>query len=166
MTEITVPPQTKQLHLLRDEIAKSVHRPWLFPTRGAVQGFMGTDPIMFVGERPSTGSFKGPAILLYTLLEDLGMSNSHLTDVIKSRGKVGEPFPSDISIHRRIFDREIDILRPRRIVAFGQKVYDLLQFALAGSDIVLRQVWHYSYLRRRPDRKDEFARQLKSSIKL
>ncbi len=110
-----------------------------------VQGFLGTGPIMFVAERPSTGNFGGVADrLLYRVLEGLGAADAHLTDVIKSRGLVRAPYPEDIGPHRRIFDKEIEIIRPKRIIAFGQKVHDLLQFSLAGSGIKIVQVWHYS----------------------
>ena len=140
--------QQQQLEHLAQEINAAIPNPWLFPTRGKVQGFLGTGPIMFVGERPSTGNFGGPADhLLYSLLEKFGAADAHMTDVIKRRGLVNAPYPDDIAPHRRIFDKEIEIVRPRRIVAFGQKVYDLLQFSLAGSEIKITQVWHYSKAR-------------------
>jgi len=33
-----------------------------------------------------------------------------VTHLAKSRGKVGDPYPDDIQPHRRIFDREIEIV--------------------------------------------------------
>ena len=155
----------RRLAALAEEISSTIPNPWLFPTRGKVQGFMGAAPVMFVAERPSTGQFGGPADhLLYTLLEKYGAANSHLTDVIKSRGKIKEPYPEDITPHRHIFDREIEIVRPRLIVAFGQKVYDLLQFSLAGSGIKVRQVWHYSYTRRGLDKPAAFEKQIQEAL--
>jgi uracil-DNA glycosylase len=71
-----------------------------------------------------------------------------LTDVIKSRGKVGEPYPNDIGPHKEVFDEEIDIVRPHCIIAFGQKAFDLLQFTLGGSDIRVYRVRHYAYASR------------------
>lgn len=40
--------------------------------------------------------------------------------VINSRGRVGEPYPEDIAPHRPVFDREVETVRPRLIIAFGQ----------------------------------------------
>lgn len=155
----------KQLEQLAVEVRDTIPDHWFFPSRGTVQGFMGTGPVMVVGERPSTGNFGGPADhLLYQVLEEFGAAESHLTDVIKSRGKVGEPYPDDMSAHRRIFDREIEIVRPGRIIAFGQKVYDLLQFSLAGSGIKITQVWHYSYTRRGQDKVAGFQDQMRRAL--
>lgn len=142
----------KQLELLGKEIRSDipnplkVPNPWLFPAVGEVKGFMGTAPVMFVGERPSTRKHFGHADeWLYSLLEKYGAANAHLTDIIKSRGRVKEPYPDDIGLHRRVFDREIEIIKPCLIVAFGQKVYDLLQFSLALLGIKIEQVLHYAH---------------------
>jgi len=154
----------RKLEALRKEILSTIPNAWLFPTKGKVQGFMGTSPVVFVAERPATGSFRGPGDRLYALLEKSGAANSHLTDVIKSRGKVGQPYPEDISPHRQIFDREMKIVRPHLIVAFGQKVYDLLQFSLAGSGVKIRQVWHYSYAARWHGRGAAFEKQIQEAL--
>lgn len=137
----------RKLEALRDEIMSRLPAAWLFPSVGNVQGFLGTSPVMFVAERPSTGGeFSGPGkTLLYPVLEKIGAANGHLTDVIKTRGRVDAPYPEDIATHRHFFDRELEIVRPRLIVTFGQKVYDLLQFFLAGRGIKIRQVTHYSH---------------------
>ncbi|MEK7656119.1 MAG: uracil-DNA glycosylase family protein [Elusimicrobiota bacterium] len=154
----------KQLEALCDQIHSSIEKPWLFPTRGAVQGFLGTGSVMFVGERPSTGNFGGPSdSLLYSLLEKHGVADAHLTDVIKTRGKVGEPYP-DMYGHREVFDRELDILKPRMIIAFGQKVHDLLRFCLAEKRTPIRTIWHYSYTRRGSDKVPRFEEQLKRAL--
>jgi uracil-DNA glycosylase len=153
------------LEKLAQDIERMIPNHWLFPTRGKVQGFFGTGLIMFVGERPSTGNFGGGAdLLLYRTLERLGAADSHLTDVIKSRGKVGEPYPEDMGPQRRIFDLEMEIIQPRKIITFGQKVHDLLQFFLAGSGVKIIQVWHYAYTRRGKAKIAEFERQMRQAI--
>ena len=92
------------LEELRDQIAASIPDSWLFPERGDVKGFLGPGPVMLVAERSSTGHFGGPSdYLLYSLLAKYGVGGAHVTDVIKSRGKVGEPYPTDMSPHRHIF---------------------------------------------------------------
>lgn len=101
----------RQLESLREEIISTIPKPWLFPTRGKVKGFMGAAPVMFVGERPSTRNFGVRAdSLLYSLLEKHGVADAHLTDVIKTRGRVKDPYPDDIGLHRRVFDQEIQIV--------------------------------------------------------
>jgi len=85
------------LEKLQKEIVADIPDPWLFPEHGRVKGFLGPGPLMIVAERPSTGKFCGPSdCLLYFLLEKYGATDAHLTDVIKSRGKVDEPYPADI----------------------------------------------------------------------
>lgn len=155
----------RQLEALRDEIMSRLPAAWLFPSVGSVQGFLGAGPVMFVAERPSTaGEFSGPGkSLLYPILEETGAANGHLTDVIKTRGRVDDPYPDDIATHRHFFDREIEIVCPRVIVAFGQKVYDLLQFSLAGRGIKIRPVWHYSYAARWGKRA-EFSTELRNVL--
>lgn len=122
----------EQLRAFRKKMLTTIPDPWLFPKVKRVQGFMGVGPVAFVAERPSTGPFASPADrLLYGLFETYGVENSHLSDVIKSREKVGEPH-FNMTLHRRVFDRAIEIVRPKLVIAFGQGVYDLLQFALAS----------------------------------
>ena len=157
--------QVKQLEILRAEIETTFTDAWLFPTRGLVQGFLGNGPVMFVAERPSTASFNNkPAILLYSLLEKHGVSDAHLTDVIKTRGKGGQPYPEDMAPHRHIFDREVEIVKPSIMIALGQKVYDLLQFSFAGSGIKVKPVWHFSATRYGSAKADTFDQQIKEAL--
>lgn len=158
--------KTRLLEKLRDEILGSIADAWLFPEHGNVKGFAGTGPVMLVAERPSTGRVGGPPRLLYSLLEKYSAGAAHLTDIIKSRGKVGEPYPADMGPHRRIFDRELEIVQPTLIVTFGQKVYDLLQFSLAGSGVTIRPVWHYAYARRGADKAIAFEKQISNALHL
>jgi uracil-DNA glycosylase len=159
---MTVPVhKVHELEALREEINATIRGAWLFPSVGQVKGFLGTGTVMFVGERPSTGKFGGPSdTLLYNILERHGVPNSHLTDVIKTQGKVRDPYPTDIAPHRRIFDRELEIVRPDLIIAFGQKVYDLLQFSFATSNFRICQVFHYSYTRYGAIKRSAFEEQL------
>ena len=149
---MTTDPRDKRLMQLKKKIEATIPNAWLFPvdsTLPSVRGFLGRGPIMCVAERPSTGTFPDRSVRrLYSLLDELGIADSHLTDAIKSRGKVGEPYPDDMRLHKEVFDEEIDIVRPRCIIAFGQKVFDLLQFTLADSGIQVYRAHHYAYARR------------------
>ena len=156
--------KTRLLEKLRDEILVSITDPWIFPQHGNIKGFLGTGPVMLVAERPSTGRVGGPPRLLYSLLEKFNAGAAHVTDIIKSRGTVGEPYPADMSSHRRIFERELRIVQPTLIVTFGQKVYDLLQFSLADSGITIRKIWHYSYARRGADKAIAFEKQIRNAL--
>jgi len=149
---------------LKHEIEERIEDSWLFPEQGPVRGFLGTGSIMFVGERPSTGQFPDPKVQrLYDVLVELGIADSHLTDAIKCRGKVKESYPSDLAIHKRVFDREIEIVRPRLIIALGNDAYRLILFSLADNGIPLRGVYHYSY-RFGPSPGEEFKRQVKEAV--
>lgn len=162
MSEIT---KIQQLELLRNDIEASITNAWLFPAREPVQGFLGTGPIMFVGERPSTGSFMDKqSLLLYSLLEKHGVPNAHLSDVIKTRAKARELYPQDMSPHWHVFNREIEIVQPRVVIAFGQRAYDMLQFSLSGPNIKLQQIYHYSYARRGKDKADALDEQMRLAV--
>jgi hypothetical protein len=117
--------KTERLKQLKKEIEATIPDAWLFPVDPAipkVQGFLGAGPIMFVAERPSTGKFPSRSDQrLYGLLDELEIEDSHLTDVIKSRGKVNEPYPEDMRPDKQAFEKEIEIVlspnaqkRPRR----------------------------------------------------
>ncbi len=161
----TINEKLSQLELLRNDITSTISNWWLFPTSGKVKGFLGTGDIMFVGERPSTGEFGSRSdLLLYTLLEKYGVADAHLTDIIKTRGKVGERYPDDIAQHRRVFDREMEIVKPRLVIAFGQKVHDLLLFSLANTGVRVQLTWHYAYTRRGKDKKVEFENQIRQAL--
>lgn len=145
----------EQLEKLKEEIKKAIPDYWLFPLgeeflRGGpgskVRGFLGAAPIIFVGERPSTGKFPTHADrLLYRLLEKFGIPDAHLTDIIKSRAKVTDEYPADLNPHRLIFSREIEIVRPKKIIAMGGKAYRALQFGFSNLGVKIVQTLHYAH---------------------
>ncbi|HWN96748.1 MAG TPA: hypothetical protein VNT99_17095, partial [Methylomirabilota bacterium] len=102
---------------------------WLFPAEGLVQGFMGTGPIFIVGDQPSKSEWPSEhpnRRAFYGLIGKLGVSNAHLTDLYKKRGKCGAlkaGLPDDFHEHVRLFRKEIEILQPTQIVALGNLAY-------------------------------------------
>jgi uracil-DNA glycosylase family 4 len=159
--------KSEELKVLRAEIEEKVEHPWFFPQEGRVNGFLGTDPIFLVGERPATGkSLNSSGKFLYRLLEKYNAYNIHITDVIKSSGKVRDPYPSDISFHKSIFEREIEIISPTLMIALGQTVYNLLLFSFANSGIEIKRIWHFSYTRYGKDKEFRFENQLRESLKI
>ena len=107
---MTVDSRHERLLQLRKTIEATIPDAWLFPVDSKVpprvQGFLGRGPIMCVAERPSTGkTFPDSSIRrLYHLLDELDIADSHLTDVIKSRGRVNAPYPEDLRPHKEAFD--------------------------------------------------------------
>ena len=121
---------------------------------------------MCVAERPSTGkTFPDSSIRrLDHLLDELDIADSHLTDVIKSRGRVNEPYPEDLRPHKEAFDEEIAIVQPRCVIAFGRKVFELLQFTLADSDMKIYPVHHYAYARRGANAAAAFEERFREAV--
>ncbi len=123
-----------------------LHGPWFFPPdESGVKGFFGTGSIVFVCPRPSTGSFADTASrLFYKLLKEHGFSDAHLTDMVKCRRKAGKMSSVEIQNCLPFLIREIDILKPQRIVAVGNDVYRELKGLLEN----VIQICHYSYAHR------------------
>ncbi len=122
---------------------------FLFPEDNGVKGFYGSNKIMIVGLQPSTGKFgnKGDR-LLYNLLKDLNLCDCHLTDIIKSRSIDNNSENNNLMVHRKIFDNELEIIKPKVVIALGDKVYNLLLFYLADKKIELYKTYHYAYIHR------------------
>ena len=126
---------------------------WRFPVQEPVQGFLGTDPIFIVGDQPSMsvwGTLHPCRKAFYETLEALGLANAHLTDLYKKRGQPSElknGLPRDFHDHLSFFRREIEILKPARIVALGRLADRLLRQHIADLEPVIRPpVWHFSYV--------------------
>lgn len=124
---------------------------WRFPEEWPIRGFLGNGPLFIVGDQPSTS----PWDLLhpnrrafYDLLLRLGLSNAHLTDLYKKRGRSGalkRGLPADFEIHLKLFRDEIEILRPTRIVALGREAHNLLKTNVPEIMPILRRMWHFAY---------------------
>jgi hypothetical protein len=104
--------RTELLQQLQQRITTEIKDAWLFPQRRAVSGFLGTLPLVIVGWRPSLSPFPdtGANRLFYDILTEYGIENAHLTNVVKSRGRTGEPDPEDFVLHEEIFRRELEIV--------------------------------------------------------
>jgi len=116
--------------------------PWLFPPdEFGVNGFFGTGDVIFICPRPSTGSFDDPASkLFYQLLRKHDFSNAHITDMVKCRSKAGKVSEKERKNCVNFLMKEVEILRPRTIVAVGNDVYNELKGRF--HDII--KVLHYS----------------------
>ena len=122
-------------------------RLWFFSSESGVDGYLGVDPVMFVGIRPSTGKggFAQPTFnAFYDLLKRHGFAHAHVTDLVKESMQVG--YPSDEQIERNwpYFLEELAVVDPAVIVALGWWVFNQLQKRLKRS-LPLVRVTHYSY---------------------
>ncbi len=142
---------------------------WTFPGQGAVMGFFGVRGLMMVGDQPSTAPWPEThpsRILLYETLVKLGVPDAHLTDVIKRRGTRSESrkaLPEDFRLHIEILRREIEIVRPDRIVALGRLAEQLLLEHVPEVRKDVRWAWHFAY-GTRPGKADGFEASLRAAI--
>lgn len=126
---------------------------WLFPAEKTIQGFLGTDPIIIVGDQPSESQWNEShphRRIYYDTLKKVGASNAHLTDLYKRRGKpnsLEEKIPDDFGQHLEFFERELEILKPARVIALGQLAYKLLRVNFPKLKD-LGQMWHFAYVSR------------------
>jgi hypothetical protein len=143
---------------------------WTFPRQGPVMGFFGAGRIMMVGDQPSTDPWPEchpSRVLLYGTLIQLGLTDAHLTDVIKRRGKSSESrklLPCDFEEHASVFRREVEIIDPKRIVAFGYTAERLLRGRFSEVSPMVRRVLHFSHAARWK-RELEFVEQLRAAIR-
>jgi hypothetical protein len=125
---------------------------WRFPTENFVKGFLGTAPLFIVGDQPSTSQWNASnpkRRALYDLLPKIDAANAHLTDLYKRRGLSGalkDGLPEDFQQHINFFRKEIEILRPTRVVALGHHAYQLLAQHTPELKPILKRVWHFSYV--------------------
>lgn len=154
------------------------NRVWLFPRGGTeeatkylegdlgkrVMGFWGTgekpdsnDVIMIIAERPSVGHRNNPKQFdrklgrFYELLEKNDLSNSHLTDFIKTRATIGYDsrkqqkmkfYEFEFDEHLPFLKKEVDIIKPNKVIALGEKTYQW--FAICKSFFNLKAKLFYA----------------------
>lgn len=115
-----------------------------------VAGYLGTDPVMFVGQRPSTGRggfsrlATGGGSGFYPLLIDYGFKNAHITDVVKESARAGTPPLEQVERNWPFFQEELEIIRPQVVVALGGWVHWVLEQRIPYL-IPFERIMHYSY---------------------
>ena len=138
---------------------------FFFPTHEGVQGYLGTDPVWFVGQKPSKGGpdFPDRAVtLLYETLADYGFENVHITDITKERGPVPSGWKKipveEVERMRPYFRREFELLHPSVLVAMSQYVYNALKYMEATDGARLEYVPHYSWAIRTNENQAQFVK--------
>jgi hypothetical protein len=161
MIPIPLPP-AQLLHELQQRITTEIKDAWLFPQRRAVGGFLGTGPIVIVGWRPSHSPFpdEGANRLFYDILTEYGLENAHLTNVIKSRGRKGDPDPEDLPVHEEIFWRELEITSaPYAVAPMGNEYYDRIAALLLARGVKpIARLPQYASMNYGPDQVAAFRR--------
>jgi len=115
---------------------------------------------MFVGLNPSKGHFpSGADRMFYRLLRSRDFSNAHLTDAVKVKAtarEVAMVFADAelMRLSRGYLSEEVEILRPRLIVALGKKAYTLVrrwlpEFPSERVKLVHHYSWAYRWRRKR-----------------
>jgi hypothetical protein len=142
-----VTDKQRRLRELKQRMEEHFSKLWFFTDEGGrVDGYLGTEPVMFVGIRPSTG--KGglaPQALgyFYRLMIEYGFSQAHVTDVVKEQMETGLPSPEQVERNWPFFLEELRIVEPKHVVALGGWVFDTLRRRL-DSPVPIR-ITHYSY---------------------
>ncbi|HEX8891654.1 MAG TPA: hypothetical protein VF779_21070 [Pyrinomonadaceae bacterium] len=151
------------------EVIESHSGWWRFPDEEAVQGFLGTDPIFIVGIRPSTSEW-GPSHphrrFFYDFLAKIGAANAHLTDIYKRRGHSNDvevESEKDFNDHLLLFRKEIEILRPTRIISMGVESRNRLRWHMPELESIVKEEWHYMYAIR-SGRRSEYELKMRAAI--
>jgi len=147
-----VDEKIRQLRALKAEIEEKLEDPWFYPSQGGVDGYLGTGPVMIVGQRPSTGGGelggRGPSAVafqaFYGSLKRSGFENAHLTDLVKERKKVGTLSEEELDRNWPFFASELSVVAPILVVALGG---DVLEPLVRRIDRIVPfwRVTHYSY---------------------
>lgn len=146
---------------------------WFFPRLNGVKGWQGTGDVFFVGAAPNFGRFPTEADkFLYDQLLANGFGDAHMADILKTRARNEDvdDLLRDANLMRRYqeyFQRELEILRPRLVVAFGSKTESVLKNWQAHGIPVpqVTRIWHYVYpfrfnAQKRESKKAEFSGQM------
>ena len=151
MATVFIENKKESLRKLADDIS-SRESWWLFPSEGPIQGFMGRGPVFIVGDQPSQSEWppQHPCRrAFYDTLQQVGLTKAHLTDLYKKRGEpsaLKHGLPTDFPEHLNLFRHEIEILKPKLIVALGELAQRLLIQNLPEWDIPIPRIWHFSHV--------------------
>lgn len=140
--------------LITRDLGSQGHQSWFWPRWNGVSGFEGTAPITFVALNPSMGHFPSRADqLFYECLAKNGLADAHLTDVLKCKARnadVSAILADDalMNLHQQWLLAEMQIIRPRLIVAVGlTDTFNVLAKWFPG-DGSLRAIPHYAWAKR------------------
>jgi len=131
----------EKLERLKKKIQSKIgkERTWFF-NKITVQGFLGTNPVVFLALNPSKGNVKLSKNrfptrwdrIFYSLLIKYGLENSHITDFIKvkmTEKEVKKKLKDERFLKRQLnyLLDEIKIIKPKIIVTMGGKCQNLVE---------------------------------------
>lgn len=127
---------------------------WFFEDdSGRIAGYEGTEPVMFVAQRPSGGTSRGKGIAksnthrpggFFSLLVEYGFKHAHITDLVKESMKAGLLWTDQIDRNWPYFQEEVAIIQPTILVAIGGEVHGILKRKM-GNRIPIEKMVHYAY---------------------
>jgi hypothetical protein len=81
---------------------------------------------------------------LYAALLRHGAANAHVTDYVKSPGRVSDEWPDDLEADAELFEQEVAIVQPTLLVALGDRTFFTLRHFAAMRRIPLHLTMHYT----------------------
>jgi len=124
---------------------------WFHESLLGVDGYLGTGPIMFVAQRPSTATTNTPAFQrFYKLLREYGFAESHVTDLVKERMTAGSISKKQLDRNWPFFMRELSIVQPSALIAMKSDVFRTLS-KRPGHELRILKMLHYSWRNGSPD---------------
>lgn len=147
-----------KIHLECFEMDTQFKTAWFFPEYNRVKGYLGIARLIFAGINPSAGQFSSKQVLFfYDCLNEFGLHNVHITDIIKSRmsnsqlvglksnkelyNKVLAKNIKWLKREMKIIDRNLDV----RIVGIGKDAHDILKFYFKDK-VANKWLHHYSWV--------------------
>lgn len=132
--------------------------------------------IMFVGEEPSNESIgngfirpfisdKGSSAFFHECLYEAGLYNKTMP-YFTNFFKFSSHEESALKYNSQVFLKELSDLKPRTIIALGNKVYDILSKLSENMDISLLKLEHPAYIKRfgSKDKKIDYIESIKKII--
>ena len=152
----------KECHFRQKETNR---KPWFFNGDNEdMPGYFGTG-VFFVSQRPSLGEKHNYSLKrvhrFYRLLKEHGFENAHLTDLVKCKSLTGPCTTEEKNNCIFWLLKEIQILKPRLIVAVGNEVFNELK-KHDLSPARLEKILHYSQKYEKADFVETFTYRLKS----
>jgi hypothetical protein len=127
--------KTKKLKAIRSIVIDQFYKEgwkevWFYPPHDGVDGYMGTQDIIFVGLNPATANFPSwHDKMYYRNLKTFGFKNAHITDLFKVRATNQEVKDKmsgwDFKEAGKILKSEIETIEPRLIVLLGKSVEEI-----------------------------------------
>jgi hypothetical protein len=158
--------------IINESYIKQWKEVWFFHELNGIKGYQGTgevgkERIIFIATNPSYGnSWPSKRIIgFYQVLKDSDLQNVHITDLIKVRlsnagSKEYIKNPELLNPQIEYLKKEIEIIRPTKIIAFGTKVHDTLEKYGIESECLMHYAHAFRY-----NKEQKFRMELKEILK-